>query len=1437
MNLKNFIVTNFVSAAFKNLVLVLSLFSCSISFAQSIVINEVSQGSSGNQEYVEFLVTGPTLVNCTDTPPCIDLRGYIFDDNNGFLNGFPTTGVGIAAGACRFSNDPFWACIPAGTLIVIYNDADPNTSLAPQDLTMADGNCMINVPVSSALFEKHTTLPSSANSSYSVGGWVAGGSWTNISMANAADGFQIYAPTNTTTPVFSIGWGPTNNLGDIYMGSGSAAGNVFYADDCDYFNQASWIDGSAATDQNPGSLNTGQTSCAGLMNANCDPPTVVITPVDETCAGLCDGSATATVTGGMAPYLFSWSPAPGSGQGTANISALCDGTYTLTLTNDNGNGCVLTETVTINPGPVCCAMTNTESFTNVTCQGSNDGTITLTQSGGIAPVTFSIDGGTTSQASGNFSNLADGVYDILIEDGSGCQYISSITINDGAVPTLPTFTAVAAICSGDPLGALPTTSANSINGTWSPAINNTATTTYTFTPTAGQCASNTTMTITVNPIITPTFAAVASICSGDPLAALPTTSTNSINGTWSPAINNTATTTYTFTPTAGQCASTTTMTITVNPIIVPTFTAVPAICSGDPLAALPTTSTNSINGTWSPALNNTATTTYTFTPTAGQCASTTTMTITVNPIITPSFLAVPAICSGDPLAALPTTSTNSINGTWSPAINNTASTTYTFTPTAGQCASTTTMTITVNPIITPTFVAVPAICSGDPLAALPTTSANSINGTWSPAINNTATTTYTFTPTAGQCASTTTMTITVNPIIVPTFVAVPAICSGDPLAALPTTSTNSINGTWSPAPNNTVTTTYTFTPTAGQCASTTTITITVNPIQTSITNFTICEGSDFTFPDGTTHFAIMTNESYTSTLSAINGCDSLITTNLVVVTFLTSTEDVSICSGDNYIFLDGTTHTNITANETYISTLASLSGCDSLVTTNLTVNPIFSVTENQTACENTVFTFPDGTTQLITVNTTHISNLITLAGCDSIITTNVTMNSVFAITENVTACENSAYTFPDGSTQTITSSLTHLSNLFTASGCDSIITTNVIMNPIYSVIENITICEGTDYTFPDGTTHFSITTDETYFSNFFTSTGCDSIITTNIIVHSLPLVVAGSDQLICDGATVTLTATGAVVYSWTGGIVNGVPFIPSLQSQIYSVTGTDAFGCQNTDDVQIDVTPILNPFFDADITVGCAPLTVTFNNLTTGGASCVWDFGTGATSAGCGTQTFTYSSPGIFNVSLMITDAAGCTYTNTLLDYINVNDAPHASFQPDQYILDDLDTEVEFTNNSTGASSYEWQFGDGSALTTIENPSHFFPTQGQNSTYVVSLIATNGNACTDTAQVVITVQDIIIFYVPNVFTPDGDDFNEIFQPVFVSGYDPYDFHLLIFNRWGEPIFESFNADIGWSGTYSDQGLVEDGVYVWKIEFRESMSDKRHNHTGHVTVLK
>ena len=108
--------------------------------------------------------------------------------------------------------------------------------------------------------------------------------------------------------------------------------------------------------------------------------------------------------------------------------------------------------------------------------------------------------------------------------------------------------------------------------------------------------------------------------------------------------------------------------------------------------------------------------------------------------------------------------------------------------------------------------------------------------------------------------------------------------------------------------------------------------------------------------------------------------------------------------------------------------------------------------------------------------------------------------------------------------------------------------------------------------------------------------------------------------------------------------------------------------------------------------------------------------------------------------------------------------------------------------------------------------------------------------CSDTTWLAIDVDEELIFYVPNTFTPDDDNFNQLFAPVFTSGFDPYDFNLLIFNRWGEVIWESHNAEAGWDGTYGGMP-VQDGTYTWKIEFKTSANDERMIKTGHVNVIR
>jgi|GEM_PF-3543481 len=203
---------------------------------------------------------------------------------------------------------------------------------------------------------------------------------------------------------------------------------------------------------------------------------------------------------------------------------------------------------------------------------------------------------------------------------------------------LPVFSNFGPYCTGDLTAALPATSNNNINGSWSPSsisTTNAGTTSYTFTPSGGSCSNTTTILVVVNPSTTPTFNSFGPYCVGATAAALPTTSTNNITGSWSPSSISTATagtTTYTFTPASGQCATSTTIAVIVNANVVPSFNSFGPYCVGATAAALPTTSTNNITGSWSPSSISTATagtTTYTFTPASGQCATTTTISVTI----------------------------------------------------------------------------------------------------------------------------------------------------------------------------------------------------------------------------------------------------------------------------------------------------------------------------------------------------------------------------------------------------------------------------------------------------------------------------------------------------------------------------------------------------------------------------------------------------------------------------------------------------------------------------------------------------------------------------------------------------------------------------------------------------------------------------------------
>lgn len=351
---------------------------------------------------------------------------------------------------------------------------------------------------------------------------------------------------------------------------------------------------------------------------------------------------------------------------------------------------------------------------------------------------------------------------------------------------------------------------------------------------------------------------------------------------------------------------------------------------------------------------------------------------------------------------------------------------------------------------------------------------------------------------------------------------------------------------------------------------------------------------------------------------------------------------------------------------------------------------------------------------------------------------------------------------------------------------------------------------------------------------------CEASSTCTITIHALPNVNAGSDLTVCDGQTVILTATGANQYTWDNGIQNGISFTPTLGTTTYTVTGTSLAGCTNTDQVSVTATPIPTAGFTPDVTMGCVPLTVTFTNTSSGSTNCTWNFGDGTILNGCSSVTNTFTEEGCFDVTLTITSAGGCQATLSVPSLICVEEAPIAYFIPSTNTVTEFDNQVYFDNESTGAISYAWNFGDNSETSNADNPTHEYPVVEQGQGWTIQLIATSPMGCMDTTYATIFFQEELIFYVPNTFTPDDDDYNQTFQPVFTSGFDPYDFSMWIYNRWGELVFETHDATIGWDGSYGknrEVDMVQDGTYTWKIEFKMSRNDEHKWYAGHVNIIR
>lgn len=346
--------------------------------------------------------------------------------------------------------------------------------------------------------------------------------------------------------------------------------------------------------------------------------------------------------------------------------------------------------------------------------------------------------------------------------------------------------------------------------------------------------------------------------------------------------------------------------------------------------------------------------------------------------------------------------------------------------------------------------------------------------------------------------------------------------------------------------------------------------------------------------------------------------------------------------------------------------------------------------------------------------------------------------------------------------------------------------------------------------------------------------GCVGADTMNVEVTPLPTANAGNDITICDGENVVLTGAGSAG-TWDNGVTDGVAFTPST-TQTYTYTATSG-DCSASDDVTVTVQPRPGVGLMPNDTLGCDTLTVKFTNLVQqAGVDYTIDYGDGTTSSITNDTSHFYSNPGCYNVSITA-DLNGCLNDTTYSSLICVTERPTASFNANPQATTIVSPEVNFINTSVNATDYVWNFGDDTGQSIENSPSHRYPDLDAGE-YIATLIASSGENCTDTARANIKIEGELIYYIPNSFTPDGDEYNPTFKPIFTTGYDVNNYNLLIFNRWGEIVFESNDASIGWDGTYgAESNKIIEGTYIWKIEFKTTRSDERKSLTGHVTLIK
>ena len=334
------------------------------------------------------------------------------------------------------------------------------------------------------------------------------------------------------------------------------------------------------------------------------------------------------------------------------------------------------------------------------------------------------------------------------------------------------------------------------------------------------------------------------------------------------------------------------------------------------------------------------------------------------------------------------------------------------------------------------------------------------------------------------------------------------------------------------------------------------------------------------------------------------------------------------------------------------------------------------------------------------------------------------------------------------------------------------------------------------------------------------SLGCTKTVSGTVgITGSLTATTTAQTNVSCYGgnngnATASVSGgVGTLTYLWTGG-GGSAATANNLAAGTYTVTITDGSGCSGTKVITITQPDSISAIINTTPTA-CGTNNGSANVIAHGGTgnlTYLWSNG--------GATTSTITNLGAGTYSAAVTDSAGCT--KTVSGMVAITAAPIANAGPDVTIKSDSTTHL----SASGGGTYSWTPPTGLSCTNCQKP---YASPVVTTTYYLTVIDSNGCSSVDT--VIVTV--VPFFIIPNVFSPNNDGVNDLFE-IRADGYK--DYHVEIYNRWGQKLFETTDSKVYWDGLIMGGAKASDGIYYYILSLTDN-TDAVKTYKGFLSLIR